>query len=426
MIAVLREALAAELRRLGQDAGLDAVGIAAATPFTDTLRHLEERKAAGLDGGMQFTYRNPARSTDPGRIVADAASLVVGARRYLRAAAASGPPHDSTTIARPPDDSARTTPTPRPWGRVARYSWTDHYAALREGLEVMAGRLRREGYVALVVADDNRLVDREAAYRAGLGWYGKNTNLLLPGLGSWYVLGAVVTDARLPVAHEPASDGCGSCTRCLPACPTGAFVGPGVLDARRCLAWLVQAPGIFPREYREALGDRIYGCDDCQEVCPVNIAAERRHPASPAGASDQRTVDLLGLLEASDDDIMATVGRWYIPNRDPRYVRRNALLALANVGDPADPAVAGAVARQLASPDALMRAHAVWVAARLGRRDLLRDAHSTGSAEPRSGPGAPGLFADPDPDVRAELAAAASVTTRSRPAMAVRSPTVRG
>ena len=160
-------------------------------------------------------------------------------------------------------------------GVVARYASDDHYGPLRHALGVIAERLQRDGWQARVIADDNALVDREAARRAGLGWYGKNTNLLLPGLGSWFVLGSVVTDAPLPPAVELVADGCGACRRCLPACPTGALVAPGVLDARRCLAWLVQAPGVFPLEYRAALGDRLYGCDDCQEVCPENAAAVR-------------------------------------------------------------------------------------------------------------------------------------------------------
>ena len=130
------------------------------------------------------------------------------------------------------------------------------------------------GWRARVVADDNALVDRAAAERAGLGWFGKNSNILLPGAGSWFLLGSVVTDAPLPTA-APVGDGCGSCRRCLSACPTGALVGPGVLDARRCLAWLLQATGVFPFEFRVALEGRIYGCDDCQDVCPANRLVAR-------------------------------------------------------------------------------------------------------------------------------------------------------
>jgi epoxyqueuosine reductase len=255
----------------------------------------------------------------------------------------------------------------------------------------VAGVLQAAGWQARVLADDNALVDREAAYRAGLGWYGKNTNLLLPGKGSWFVLGSVITDARLP-SDRPVADGCGTCARCLPACPTGAFISPGVLDARRCLAWLVQAPGVFPAEYRAALGDRIYGCDVCQEVCPVNLRAQKHDPPSPAEPGDEAVTGLLELLAAGDDELLAHFGRWYIPQRQPRYLRRNALLALGNSADGADSAVIAVLRRALADPDALLRAHAVWAAARLGRRDLL---------EP--------LADDLDPLVRAELDQAPSV-----------------
>ncbi len=341
---------------MGLAAGLDAVGIAAATPFYETRRHLEERRAAGLHGGMAFTYRNPARSTDPGRILPGAQAIVVGALRYpsQRPAAAT-------------DESGRGA------GVVARYASADHYGPLRAALGTVARQLQDEGWRAAVVADDNALVDREAARRAGLGWYGKNTNLLMPGLGSWFVLGSVVTDAPLPVAIELQPDGCGSCRRCLPACPTGALVAPGVLDARRCLAWLVQAPGVFPLEYREALGGRMYGCDDCQEVCPENLAAARRaQGAGPKpGPHDEPRVDLLEILAATDEQLLARLGRWYIPRRQPRYLRRNALIVLGNTADGGDPAVEATLRRCLGDPDPLIRGHAVWAAARLHRRDLL-------------------------------------------------------
>jgi epoxyqueuosine reductase len=358
--------LTATVCQAGTAAGLDAVGVAAAGPFLDTRRDLEQRKAAGLHGGMQFTYRNPARSTDPSRALADAQALVVGARRYDRQA----PPLKATNRA-----------------RIARYSWRDHYAPLRQALDVVADHLVATGYHARVLVDDNALVDRQAAYRAGLGWYGKNTNLLLPGRGSWFVLGAVVTDAPLSPAAEPAADGCGSCRRCLPACPTGALIQPGVLDARRCLAWLLEAPGIFPADYRAALGDRIYGCDDCQEVCPINVRATQADPAPIAEADAEPSADVLELLAGDDRQLLERYGRWYIADRQPRYIRRNALIVLGNVGQPDDPETERVLRRYLGDGDPLLRAHAVWAAARMGRRDLL-DA----------------VTDDPDPKVRIELA----------------------
>ena len=372
--------LADELRRIGRDGGLDAVGICDAGAFTETRADLEDRKRAGLAADMQFTYRNPARSTDPQATLPGARALFVGVRRYVRQDRSGGE-------------------GPRPAGRVARYSWVDHYRPLRTALGLVADRLTEEGWKARVVADDNALVDRAAAVRAGIGWYGKNSNVLVPGSGSWFVIGSVITDAPIAPQRppEPVADGCGSCRRCIAACPTGALVGPGRLDARKCLAWLVQAPGLFPREYREALGDRIYGCDECQDSCPVNQRAERHSPPPDPEPGSQISVDILGLLSADDSTVMNLVGRWYIPRRQARYVRRNALVVLGNTADPAAPGVTDALRAALADPDPIVRAHAVWAAGRLGCPDLLRGVED--DPDPlvteeimavRSGPGAPG------------------------------------
>ena len=341
--------VAEEVIAVGVAAGLDAVGVAPAEPFESTRSTLLERREQGLHGGMAFTYRNPDRSTDPGRTVDGAQSLVVGALGYRNSA----------------------SPTPdRAVGRVAAYARSDHYARLRDALGQVADMLRDAGHQAAVVADDNALVDREAARRAGLGWYGKNSNILLPGRGSWFVLGSVITTAALEPSKLVA-DQCGPCRRCLDGCPTGAIVAPGVVDARRCLAWLVQADGDFPLEFREALGDRIYGCDDCQEVCPPNRTAE----SGGSGAGEELDgdpendicwVDLVELLQSDDDDLMARYGRWYIPQREPRYVRRNALVALGNSGRGTDPDVVETVVRYLAHSDLMLVRHAEWAAARLG------------------------------------------------------------
>ncbi len=168
----------ARLQEVAAAAGLDAVGVAAAEVFASTRADLVNRKAEGLHADMQFTYRNPERSTDPVRHLPDARSLVVGALSYLR---------DSTG-----------TELDGPAGRVARYVWEDHYTELRHKLGVVAAALDEAGWRTRILVDDNALVDREAAHRAGIGWYGKNANLLLPGRGSWFVLGSVLTDAPLP------------------------------------------------------------------------------------------------------------------------------------------------------------------------------------------------------------------------------------
>ena len=330
--------------RWGGTRGLDALGFARAEPFTSTRDDLVDRKATGLHGGMQFTYRDPDRSTDPTRILDGARTLVVGARSYRRA---TPPGRDGLT------------------GRVAAYAWRDHYADLRAGLRAVAGVLQAEGWQTRVVADDNALVDREAAVRAGLGWYGKNSTVLLPGHGSEFVLGSVVTDADLPVADERVADGCGPCRRCVDACPTGAIVAPGVIDARRCLAWLVQAGGDFPEEHREALGDRIYGCDDCQDICPVNRRSATVDGVREPEADAVDRVDLVALLRADDEALLAAHGRWYIPHRDPRYLRRNALVALGNSGRGDDPTVIDVLVAHRDGGDDLLARHAHWALDRL-------------------------------------------------------------
>ena len=379
MTAALRDAVLDQ----GRVGGLVAVGICDASPF-DAARHaLETRRAEGLSADMAFTYRNPARSTDPAATMPEARSMVVGALRY-----------GADPAARPDDPSAR----------VARYATRDHYARLRGALDGIAGVLRAEGHRALVLADDNAMVDRAAAVRAGLGWYGKSSNVLVPGEGSWVVLGSVLTDADLGTTGAPIEDGCGSCRRCLDACPTGAIIAPGVVDARRCLAWLVQSAEEFPREHRVALGDRIYGCDDCQEVCPpsrrADVVHERAGEHHDAPAEPGTWVAVEWLLGAPDDELMDTVGRWYVPRRDPRFLRRNALIVAGNTGAPDDASLIRQLEDLLDGPDDMLAGYAAWAALRLGRAELLRSEHR----RHRSSIGAE--LADPPPprDVAAELA----------------------
>jgi epoxyqueuosine reductase len=235
---------------------------------------------------------------------------------------------------------------------------------LRSGLRAIALRLKATGHRAVAFADDNAIVDREVAHLAGLGWFGKNANLLLPGAGSWFVLGCVITTVEYPPA-EPVQDGCGSCRRCLDACPTGAIVAPGVIDANRCLAWVLQAPGPIPGDLREAVGDRIYGCDDCQDVCPPTVRLGRRHRLPPT-AEAQAWVDVLDLLDADDATLLDRHGRWYLSGRDPRWLRRNALVVLGNTADATDARVVATLGRYRGHEDPILAEHARWASERLG------------------------------------------------------------
>ena len=245
-----------EITEIAAEHGIAHLGVAPADVLERARAALLERRDAGLHADMGFTYRNPERSTEPRRAVEHAPSIIVAARPY-----------------RAVDEPARPAGAQ---ARVGRYAWVDHYAPLRTGLRAIVTRIRRADHRAVAFADDNSVVDREVAYLGGLGWFGKNANILIPGAGSFFVLGSVVTTAEYPVG-EPVADGCGTCRRCLDGCPTGAIVAPGVVDANKCLAWLAQRPGTFPVEYREALGDRLYGCDDCQEVCPPSVRLGEKH-----------------------------------------------------------------------------------------------------------------------------------------------------
>ena len=347
------------LLQFARELGLDRVGVTDAAPLSRARVAIDDRNARGLSDTMGFTYRNPSRSTDPNTAVEGARSIIVAARSYH----SDQPDHPGGISA-----------------RVARYAQDDHYTPLRQALQKVALRLRADGYRAVVFADENNLVDREVAYRAGLGWFGKNANILLPGAGSFFSLGSIVTTAVLAPASQPAPDGCGTCRACYDECPTQAIVADGVIDARRCLAWLVQKPGIFPREFRVALGDRLYGCDDCQTSCPPTVRLHTRHHARIAPiAGPGAFVDVIELLNESNESLLEKYGSWYLADRDPRWLRRNGLIILGNIA-PVDISarensvmspVEQVLRRYLGDIDPMLRLHALWAAVRLGRRDLV-------------------------------------------------------
>ncbi|HKX75257.1 MAG TPA: tRNA epoxyqueuosine(34) reductase QueG [Acidimicrobiia bacterium] len=330
------ETLRERIIEAGRGAGLDLIGIAGAEPFTSVRLDLERRKQAGMANGLGFTYRDPAVATEPRASFPWARYLVVGARSYLPAAGSPVPQVGT--------------------GRVARVVVDDAYVPLRAALGEVASVLSGEGFAAEVLCDDSRLVDRAAAVRAGLGWWGKNTMVLSPGFGPWLLFGSVVTDADLEV-DQPMSRDCGTCTACLPACPTGALVAPGVLDARLCLAAWAQAPGMIPEPLREAMGDRLYGCDDCSEACPPGRILLKRATAT------RGRVDLSWLLHAADGELLAAFGHWFIPSGDPDIIRRNGLIAAGNSGEGR---LAAEVAPYTAHPNPMVAEHAWWALQRLG------------------------------------------------------------
>jgi epoxyqueuosine reductase len=321
-----------EIRRLGEELGLDAVGVARAEAYTGTERHIRERRARGLFGGMKFTMAQPERSCHPETLLPGARSVVSAALCYWQPEAPARPGQ----------------------GRLARYTWDDRYADLRDKLDALGRRLGG-GYRVLV--DANQHVDREAAARSGVGFYGKNTMLITRHHGSWVVLGTLVTDVELEPSAPLGAD-CGSCRLCVDACPTGALDEPGTLDATRCLSYWTQAPAPIPEDYRPLLEGRAYGCDICQDVCPWNRGVEKRRGSLPERDAH---VDLVAWLEGDARGF----DRLYVPRKDPRWLRRNAAVALGNTGGAEH---VPALVRAADGDDELVAEHAAWALARIAER----------------------------------------------------------
>jgi len=330
---------AAELERLAEELGLDVVGAAPASAYEETERHIRERKARGLFADMRFTMAQPEVSCHPEALLPGARTVVSAAHCYY----APEPPLE-------PGE-----------GRLPRYTWYDGYAVLRERLDELG---RRVGGEYRVLVDANQHVDREAAARSGVGFYGKNTLLITRRHGSWVVLGTLVTTAEVePTA--PLDAGCGSCTLCIDACPTGALDEPGVLDSTKCLSYWTQAPEPIPTAYRADLGAQVYGCDICQDVCPWNRGVEKRRGEAVLPDGAESHVRLADWLRDDGDALREQYRRLYVPRNDGRYLRRNALVALGNTGTPDDAALADPF---LANGDELLREQAQWAVTRIEER----------------------------------------------------------
>jgi len=329
----------AELAMTAEELGLDIVGAAPAAPYDETERHIRERRERGLFAGMRFTMAQPEVSCHP-------ETLLPGARTVISAALCYYAPG----------------PDPQPGeGTLARYTWADRYEELRAKLDALGRRL---GGSYRVLVDANQHVDREGAARAGIGFYGKNTLLITQRHGSWVVLGTLVTDVEVESSAPLALD-CGSCRLCIDACPTDALHEPGTLDATRCLSYWTQAPEAIPDEYRAHLGPSVYGCDICQDVCPWNRGIEKRQAGEPLPSEAEPTVSLLEWLEADGGELVERFDRLYVPRNDPRFLRRNALVAAGNVGGERE---RSAVAAYAAGDDPLLRPHAEWALERIDER----------------------------------------------------------
>ena len=365
--------------------GFDTARITSAEALPEAERVIRERIAEGLMEGLPwFTAERAEVSCYPDALLPGAQSIITLAMFYLT---------------EQPDETQDDVPR----GRISRYAWgEDYHEIIKPRLQQFAAWLRE--YARKEISDDietrlfvdtGRMVDRAVAQRAGLGWYGKNTNILTKGWGSWVFLAEIVTNLPLQ-ADLPLKTSCGSCEICLHACPTKALPAPYVLDNTRCISFLtIELRGSIPFELRPLMGNLIFGCDICQEVCPVNIVAEKRlglrgsqktlssasHGESQQQPEHAKTLpvlphkefrpratvgsspELIPLLSLTEEQFRERFRHSPIRRAKRRGLLRNVCVALGNCGDQrAVPALIGA----LQDNEALIRGHAAWALGRIG------------------------------------------------------------
>ncbi|HEV2014502.1 MAG TPA: tRNA epoxyqueuosine(34) reductase QueG [Candidatus Dormibacteraeota bacterium] len=350
------------LKSRAKSLGFCAVGITSAEPFKEAEAAAADRTGQGLMDGLSWWSEARVRaSAYPRQALPEARSVIALAYPHPRPSSSSESPSPLVGDGRGggSDDGPR--------GRIAAYALgSDYHEVLVERMQPLLAMLREQGHVAKTYVDHGWMLDRAAAARAGIGWLGKNTNLLVPGIGSNVLLAEIVTSAQLE-PDAPLKKSCGGCDACLRICPTGALVAPGVLDNRRCISfWTIEHRGVIPLDIRPMIGDWIFGCDLCQEICPVNTGA----PAVPdpiALAAFGPTIDprprleeLLTLDETAFRRRFRDSALWRTRRSG---LLRNACVALGNTADRGSvPALAGA----LDDPEPLVRGHAAWALGRLG------------------------------------------------------------
>lgn len=367
--------LTEEIKAHAASLGFDLAGVTTADP----PRHGDyyaEWIEQGMAGEMAYLERQVEKRQDPRKILPNARSLVVVAMNYRcpdpdpvsESTLENAPDHmPGHTLGGSPEDSLENTPESHPRGKIARYARGDDYhdvmkeklLALLRFVQDRAGR-PVEGKVYV---DTGPVLEREFAVRAGLGWFGKHTNLIHKRVGSWLLIGEILLDIELD-PDGPESDHCGTCTLCLEACPTDAIVEPYVVDSRRCISYhTIELKGAIPLEYRAAMGDRVFGCDDCQDVCPWNRRAPvTGHPAFAARPWNEMP-DLIEMLGLTPEAFRTRFRGSPVKRTKRRGLLRNAAVALGNTKDPG---VVPALADSLGDDEPLVRGHAAWALGNVG------------------------------------------------------------
>jgi epoxyqueuosine reductase len=369
----LKAALTREARALG----FDGIGVTRPEALGEAARHFREFLETGSYGDMGWLARAPERRTDPRALWSDVTSVIMLGVNY-------GPHEDPLEILK-----ARTR------GAISVYAQGDDYHdVIKKRLKTLARWLVEMAPSEVkVFVDTAAVMEKPLAHAAGLGWQGKHTNLVSRSFGSWLFLGAIFTTLELP-ADDAESDHCGSCQACLDICPTAAFPAPYKLDARRCISYLtIENRGPIPREFRKAMGNRIYGCDDCLAVCPWNKFAQAGREAKLAARDDLRAPELAELARLDDAAFRARFAKSPVKRTGRDRFIRNVLIAIGNSGDAALAREAEAL---LADASPLVRGAAVWALSQLIDGERF-DAHASRA-----------MASEQDASVRAEWQEAAA------------------
>jgi epoxyqueuosine reductase len=340
--AALSTAVKAEALRIG----FDLVGIVSAVAPA-TFADFQEWLRQGFAGEMKYLGRREEAYAHPRHVMPAVRSVIMLAANYRTADPA--PPEVLT-------------------GRVSRYAWNDgdYHTLLRERLEKLADYLHRErpGCRTRAVVDTAPLLERDFARAAGLGWFGKNTMLINKRQGSWLFLSGLLTDLEMEPDAPHETSHCGTCTRCLEACPTDAFPEPYVLDARKCISYLtIELKGPIPAELRDGVGDWLFGCDICQDVCPWNKKAPRKNDVAFRPRTDLNPANLISLLELDEMAFERTFGQSALSRPGRAGILRNAAIVL---GNQQDERAVPALDRALSDEEAVVRGAAAWALGKIG------------------------------------------------------------
>jgi epoxyqueuosine reductase len=338
----LKAALAEEARKLG----FDCIGISAPDAIGEAAKHFYEFLEAGAHGDMDWLAARPERRADPRGMWRDVRSVIMLGVNY-------GPDEDPLEILKERSRAA-----------ISVYAKGDDYHdVIKKRLKTLARWLVAAAPCEVkVFVDTAAVMEKPLAQAAGLGWQGKHTNMVSRGFGSWLFLGAIFTTLELAY-DEREIDHCGSCQACLDICPTAAFPAPYKLDARRCISYLtIENKGAIPREFRKAIGNRIYGCDDCLAVCPWNKFAHEGRESKLAARDTLRAPDLATLARLDDTAFRALFTKSPIKRIGRDRFIRNVLIA---IGNSTDAALAGEARRLLADASPLVRGAAVWALSQL-------------------------------------------------------------